>query len=326
MSALTSDALNSTPPVLADWQQIGGFNGSLTISSDAPGARNFWIKAVVTSAVLSDSGPTDNDGDGVEDAIGAGPVKFADTRSPATTGSIVDKAGLSVLVADASNAAQGVVITVGPGTGYASFSVCGFPVLLSANSSTVITCGSIGLIVNQGTARVNLGNDTFVEIGVGGVAKISQTPEGPYSVENLGSNQQVTITRNNSTTIVDQTTPYSVGQRVTGFFSPVIMNEVNVAKAGSAIPLKFQLFNVPEGTPVNNLTSVALQIQPLDCLQGGVISQLEEVASGSGLQNLGGGNYQFNWKTPKGYANTCKGLVLDLGGGLHTFPAYFGFK
>jgi hypothetical protein len=39
-------------------------------------------------------------------------------------------------------------------------------------------------------------------------------------------------------------------------------------------------------------------------------------ASGdSGLQNLGDGYYQFNWKTPKIYANSCKTLRLSLGEG-----------
>lgn len=35
----------------------------------------------------------------------------------------------------------------------------------------------------------------------------------------------------------------------------------------------------------------------------------------SGLQNLGNGYYQFNWATPKSYANSCKTLHLALGDG-----------
>jgi len=33
----------------------------------------------------------------------------------------------------------------------------------------------------------------------------------------------------------------------------------------------------------------------------------EEYAAGaSGLQNLGGGNYQINWKTDKAYTGQCR--------------------
>jgi hypothetical protein len=53
--------------------------------------------------------------------------------------------------------------------------------------------------------------------------------------------------------------------------------------------------------------------------------QVEEYASGgSGLQNLGNGYYQFNWKTPKNYANSCKTMHLDLGEGI-THTALFSF-
>jgi hypothetical protein len=41
----------------------------------------------------------------------------------------------------------------------------------------------------------------------------------------------------------------------------------------------------------------------------------EFAAGGSGLQNLGGGYYQLNWKTPKSYAGSCKTLKLELGVG-----------
>ena len=56
------------------------------------------------------------------------------------------------------------------------------------------------------------------------------------------------------------------------------------------------------------------------CSPGSTADALEEYASGdSGLQNLGNGFYQFNWKTPKTYANSCKTLKLNLGEG-------FGFE
>ena len=36
----------------------------------------------------------------------------------------------------------------------------------------------------------------------------------------------------------------------------------------------------------------------------------------SALKNLGDGNYQLNWKTPKTYANSCRTIALDIGDGV----------
>ena len=55
---------------------------------------------------------------------------------------------------------------------------------------------------------------------------------------------------------------------------------------------------------------------------------IEEYASGaSGLRNMGGGNYQFNWKTPTNYVGSCKNIGLDFRGGyVEVALANFNFK
>jgi hypothetical protein len=61
----------------------------------------------------------------------------------------------------------------------------------------------------------------------------------------------------------------------------------------------------------------------LSCSTGSGSDAVEEYASGSsGLQNLGDGYYQYNWKTPKTYANSCKTLRLDLGEGIYHTAAF----
>jgi hypothetical protein len=58
----------------------------------------------------------------------------------------------------------------------------------------------------------------------------------------------------------------------------------------------------------------------------GEVDPVDAYASGkSGLQNQGDGYYQFNWATPKTYANSCRLLQLDLGDGV-THTALFQFK
>ena len=81
----------------------------------------------------------------------------------------------------------------------------------------------------------------------------------------------------------------------------------------------------PDGSPYTGLTSASMTVSSLACGTGSTPDQLEEVApGGSGLQNLGNGYYQLNWKSPKTYADSCKVLRLDLGEGV-TRDAYFKF-
>ena len=122
---------------------------------------------------------------------------------------------------------------------------------------------------------------------------------------------------------------YTVKYNWSGFFQPVDNNVLNIAKAGQAIPLKWRLTDA-NGTPVTNLASVTVTVTVVSfsCSSGTTTDWIEEYAAGaSGLQNLGDGYYQFNWKTPTSYASSCKTMKLNLGEGVgmeHT--ALFQFK
>ena len=53
---------------------------------------------------------------------------------------------------------------------------------------------------------------------------------------------------------------------------------------------------------------------------------IEAYAAGaSGLQNLGGGDYQINWKTDKSYAGQCRQINLTIGGDTTVHSADFKF-
>jgi len=116
---------------------------------------------------------------------------------------------------------------------------------------------------------------------------------------------------------------YTVALQITGFSAPVDMNIRNAAKAGQAIPLKFYVSDA--NGAVTDLASVAISTAPLSCNRTDPPDDIEFYASGSsGLQNLGGGFYQFNWKTPASLANSCKTMTLTAGFG--TLSAQFEFK
>jgi glutamine cyclotransferase len=91
-----------------------------------------------------------------------------------------------------------------------------------------------------------------------------------------------------------------------------------------AVPLKWRLLD-SAGAPATDLVVAAISVTSLGCETAAATDQIEQTATtGSGLQNLGDGYYQLNWKTAKSYARTCKTMHLDLGQGV-TYDALFEF-
>jgi hypothetical protein len=94
-----------------------------------------------------------------------------------------------------------------------------------------------------------------------------------------------------------------------GFGSPVVDDLLNSVKAGQTVPLRWRLLD-PTGAPVTDLATASVAVRTISC--GTLpVDPVEELASGqSGLQNLGDGYYQFNWKTAK--TPGCREVTLDL--------------
>jgi hypothetical protein len=127
-----------------------------------------------------------------------------------------------------------------------------------------------------------------------------------------------------------------------GWESPVVDNQLNMVKAGSTRPLKFQWFD-PPGSPNPNLTWcpntagtgctapwVNLQYFFVLCpaQSGTVANTATDISSpgNSGFQNLGGGNYQMNWQTQKPWKGSCANVEATFSNGLVVIPANPGFQ
>jgi hypothetical protein len=114
----------------------------------------------------------------------------------------------------------------------------------------------------------------------------------------------------------------------TGFFSPIDNPPtVNSAKGGQTIPVKWRLTDA-SGAGISDPGSFSgLTSYQANCKEWlGVTDPIPEEAPGaSGLKYLGDGNWQYNWKTSKGYAGTCRVMVLTLKDGT-THQADFKFK
>ena len=101
-----------------------------------------------------------------------------------------------------------------------------------------------------------------------------------------------------------------------GFGSPIENQPVrNMAVAGRTIPVKWRITDA-NGVGISDPTSfVSLTSGDTDCSQGAPQDAVETYAGDSGLQYLGDGYWQFNWKTPSSYAGKCRVMTLGLADG-----------
>ena len=118
----------------------------------------------------------------------------------------------------------------------------------------------------------------------------------------------------------DWASGYDFHYTFNGFFSPVHNPpDLNVAKAGQAIPIQFQVLGLG-GVPVTNLDlpPVSITFSPHACaaLDTTTSTALPPVvtAGSSPFQNMGGGYYTFVWKTT-GFTG-CGQLQVNLGDGV----------
>ena len=113
----------------------------------------------------------------------------------------------------------------------------------------------------------------------------------------------------------------------TGFSQPIDnLPVVNKANAGQTIAVKWRITN-GNGIGISDPASfVSITSGSTSCSPSDPIDAIETYSGNSGLQYLGNGNWQFNWKTPKSYAGQCRVMRLNLADGKTTRIAEFLFK
>ncbi len=165
--------------------------------------------------------------------------------------------------------------------------------------------------------RLNDGPWTALAAQDGAFDAVSEDVEAELPATQLGSNEvcvRGTDSKGNVTNPPTCTT-FMVTYQFEGFFEPINNSLLNTAKAGQAVPTKWRLTDAL-GAPIEDQSSFAgLYSYPVDCesLMGNAADAIEEYAPGnSGLQYKGDGNWQYNWKTPKTYAGTCRALYVEF--------------
>ena len=90
---------------------------------------------------------------------------------------------------------------------------------------------------------------------------------------------------------------------------------MNKANAGQAIPVKWRITD-KNGLPISDPPSfINITSYRVDCAsyEGDPTNYVEESTVGSsGLQYIGNGWWQFNWKTSKAYKGQCRTMKLTL--------------
>ena len=140
--------------------------------------------------------------------------------------------------------------------------------------------------------------------------------------------------------------------RFAGWGPPVVDTDLNQVKAGSTRPLSFQFFdslhnpvtnlslcnsfttmngvNVCSDSPAVPTPWVNLAFYEISCPNSSSVNMSTDTtlnsSGGSGLQNLGGGSYQFNWKTQKSFKGSCANVVVTFDSTLTVVPAMLGFQ
>lgn len=171
--------------------------------------------------------------------------------------------------------------------------------------------------VNNDGSRGNLvGQDDWsaLKLKGGAIGLAGATPTLP------------TVTEDETLTVAEASKIPPVGYPFTGFFAPVDNPPtVNVAKAGSAIPVKFSLggdkgLNIlPAGSPSSQQVSCDSS-QPLDDIE-----QTVSPGQSALTYDPATGQYTYVWKTAKAWAGTCQRFTLTLDDGTSHY-ANFKFK
>ena len=112
----------------------------------------------------------------------------------------------------------------------------------------------------------------------------------------------------------------------TGFSQPIDMTAINIAKAGQTIPVQWRLIDA-NGLPVSDPSVfLGLKTNASSCSAADPVDAIETYSGSSGLQYLGDGYWQYNWKTPKNYAGKCRTMYVLFQGGQTSPTVTFQFK
>ncbi len=200
------------------------------------------------------------------------------------------------------------------------------------NISSDATCGLSIFSNSQPSTNPLLGalenNGGPTQTMLPGPPAIDKIPSGSNGCGTTVATDQRGIARPQGSNCDIGAVEVEVTYSVSGFSAPVNNDGVvNLVRAGRVIPLKFRVTD-ETGAPVPGLTSPPVLVSSIGrTCEGGVTSDaVERYAGGSGLRDLGGGYYRFDWQTPKRYRGQCRTLKVTIGDRSGDRTAEFRFR
>lgn len=303
----TSIALNN---VTLGTDSLGSFAVTTGSGTTKWNAKGFSLTSFTVTGTVNVSGVSGG-GDSNYIEVDFGSVPPSDNQGPITSGVGVTPSpvllnGNGTVVANVDDSTTG-----GNTIASANYRI---DTCADAPCQTITTTGTYSSMAAQ--------DGTFDQVSEEVTATFTVTQVGPkqacvYGTDSLG----------NAGTAACQT--FLVTYNFAGFLAPVDNSLLNAAKAGQAIPVKWQLTDA-NGIAISDPGSFDnLMSYPTNCsdLSSTPVAAVDEVAAGgSALQYLGDGNWQFNWKTPKNYAGTCRGMYVVFDSTATSPVVFFSFK
>ena len=158
----------------------------------------------------------------------------------------------------------------------------------------------------------------------GGVASCAGQP---LDTSTVGPHTYTVVGTDLAGASTPEAVPYAVHFAYDGFKQPVENDKTNAAKAGSTIPLKWQLRDAA-GAYQRDLNAVtSITSRTIKCPAAAVDPLPNTVVESSAAlsYDLTGEQYVFTWKTQKAWAGTCRSAYLALSDGT-VHSATFTFK
>ena len=289
-------------------------NGSTTTSISAP-TINYGANGAVTVTVSSAAGtPTGN----VSLRVDGAPAITQALASGSATFTITTNLSAGDHTLSATYAAQGN-FTASSATG----------TLHVNKAQQTINWPSPAPIVYGTPLGANQLNATVTVPGPSPAGQLTYNPIAG-TILNLGSNNlTVTAAGTNNYDPASMTVQISVVYSYSGFLPPVYNPDtVNVVSAGRPIAIKWTITNANGVGIIDPSNFKGITSYGVDCsvwTGDPTVTQTGQATGKSGLQNLGNGNWQFNWATSSSYKGTCRTMVLTLKDGT-THQADFQFK
>jgi hypothetical protein len=137
---------------------------------------------------------------------------------------------------------------------------------------------------------------------------------GPVDTSKPGTHTFTVAAEDASGNLGTKSVTFTVQFSFGGFQPPVSNTTLNIANAGSTIPLKWTLTDLAGNTYANMDAIQGISSRQIACPHGGTTSldPTDEPIGTNGGAGVTGGVFHYNWATLRAWSGTCRELDVHL--------------